>query len=101
MELLRSLLASKRVVLSGMDGLRPASEIAGACGWDRHEVADRGDVIVVWDLPQGATRIGWIDDEWIYLDPNAAHAAVERMAGTWGRLSAARGRFCRGLPRRD
>ena len=32
-------------------------EIAGACGWERHEEAVQGDVVPVWDQGPGATVI--------------------------------------------
>jgi hypothetical protein len=85
-ELLQSLLAAKRVVLAGMDGLAPDPAIAAACGWERKEQAVGTSAVLVWDLAPGATRVGWIDDDYAYLDPNASHAAVERMGRELGRL---------------
>jgi hypothetical protein len=86
-ELLKSLLASKRVVLSGMDGRTPPSEIAAACGWIREESSLRdGTLVPVWEQPHGSAMIGWIDDGCVYLDKNTSHAAVERLARELGRV---------------
>jgi hypothetical protein len=82
LELLKSLLATKRVVLRRTDGSRPGLEIAGACGWEERE-SQHGRI---WEPRPGSTEIGWIDDRWVYLDPNAAHMAVERMARELGRM---------------
>jgi len=91
LELLRSLLATKKVVLVGMDGNPPPDEIAEACGWTRRERFDRGpqgyrgELVSCWEQAPGATRIGWVDDSMVYLDPNESHAAVERRARDLGR----------------
>jgi hypothetical protein len=76
LELVRSLLASKRAVLSGTDGKPPSSTLAGACGWEQVMVANVTD----WRPAQGAVRIGWIHGIHVYLDPASAFAAAERLA---------------------
>lgn len=86
LEMTGTLLASQRVFLCGRDGLMPSCDVAAACGWRRVERALPGSGSVTdWETAPGATRIGWIDAEWIYLDPNSAHAAAERLARDLGR----------------
>jgi hypothetical protein len=80
LELVRSLLASKRAVLYATDGTMPPAEIAGACGWEKATVFAQGYPVTDWQPAPGAARIGWVDDTHAYLDPNAAHAAAERLA---------------------
>jgi hypothetical protein len=79
-DLLRSLLASKRAVLNGCDGHMPPIDIAGACGWERVSVASGGHLLDDWQPAPGAARIGWVDDSHVYLDPPTAHSAAERLA---------------------
>lgn len=80
LDLVRSLLASKRAVLHATDGTMPSIEIAGACGWE-HVTFNTGNSLGSdWQPAPGAARIGWIDDAHVYLDPSVAHAAAERLA---------------------
>jgi len=76
-ELVRSLLASKKALLSSTDGTMPPADIAGACGWERVSMGRNGPD---WQPAPGAARIGWVDDSYVYFDPSASHAAVERLA---------------------
>jgi 5S rRNA maturation endonuclease (ribonuclease M5) len=95
LELLRSLLGSKRAVLAGMDGMAPDAEIAPACGWQRMEVTRHGGKTVPdWDQAPGAARIGWVDDHTVYLDPNISHAAVERIARELGQVVGSKRQVC-------
>jgi hypothetical protein len=90
-ELIRSLLAMKKVALMGMDGSPPPDDIAGACGWEQDQElirSDEGDNRshrTYWRQANGATKIGWVDDRMVYLDPNESHAAAERRARDLGR----------------
>jgi hypothetical protein len=81
LDLVRSLLASKRAVLSATDGTMPPVAIAGACGWKHVTRTDtHGNQYLDWQPAPGAARIGWVDNQYVYLDPSAAHAAAERLA---------------------
>jgi hypothetical protein len=80
LELVRSLLASKRAVLSATDGTAPPEDIAGACGWEKTTILTRNGPEDVWQPAPGAARIGWVDTDHAYLDPTVAHAAAERLA---------------------
>jgi hypothetical protein len=80
LELVRSLLASKRAVLFATDGTMPPVEIAGACGWENATITTHTGSYRDWIPAPGAARIGWVDGTHVYLDPNAAHAAAERLA---------------------
>jgi hypothetical protein len=90
-ELLRSLLAMKKVVLMGMDGNPPPNDIADACGWEQAQELYRGEqgydhsIRSFWRQAPGATKVGWVDDRMVYLDPNESHAAVERRARDLGK----------------
>jgi hypothetical protein len=45
-------------------------------GWERRETQDGADIVP----ERGASFVGWIDEEFIYLDKHAAYAAVARFA---------------------
>jgi hypothetical protein len=79
-DLVRSLLASKRAVLSATDGTAPSTEIMGACGWEHVTIGTRNGTYSDWQPAAGAARIGWVDDQHVYLDPSTTHAAAERLA---------------------
>jgi hypothetical protein len=79
-ELVRSLLASKRAVLYATDGTMPPLDIAGSCGWERVTIGTRSGPCPDWQPAPGAARIGWVDDAHVCLDPPTAHAAAERLA---------------------
>ncbi len=72
-ELLGSAITSGRAHLADVDGRTPAN--AEAWGWRlepvgrEHEWRARGELI------------GWVEDEFIYLDPAAAHKAAREMCG--------------------
>jgi hypothetical protein len=80
LDLVRSLLASKRAMLSATDGTMPPVEIAGACGWEHVTLNSGGGSYTDWQPASGAARIGWVDDLHVYLDPTSSHAAAERLA---------------------
>jgi hypothetical protein len=76
LECLKSALAAKRAILHATDGTAPPLDIAGAAGWEQ---VPGGTSIALQPVP-GAARIGWIDDSYIYLNPDAAYAAAGRIA---------------------
>jgi hypothetical protein len=80
LDLMRSLLASKKAVLSATNGTAPPEDIARACGWECVTIQTRSGPDDVWQPPPGAARIGWVDAAYVYLDPTAAHAAAGRLA---------------------
>ncbi|MGH2689623.1 MAG: DUF927 domain-containing protein, partial [Actinomycetota bacterium] len=69
LELLRGAIASGRVHLAGPEGERPEVH-EEAWGWRR-------DASGTWE-PKGE-RVGWLDGEHVYLEPDAAYAAVQRL----------------------
>jgi hypothetical protein len=78
LRLLSAALASGRAHVAGPDGAAPA----GAEGWGwrtKGAAADSGDE---WQ-PQGR-RIGWVDADALYLEPDAAYAEAQRLAGEQG-----------------
>ena len=52
---------------------------AGAWGW-RGETVSLGDT-VNGDIREQGRRIGWLDGEQLYLDPEGSHAEVQKLAG--------------------
>jgi hypothetical protein len=76
LDLLRSLLAAKRAVLFRTNGELPGKDNVRACGFEQVSIGDRTD----WRPAPGAERIGWIDDQHVYIDPSIAHAAAARLA---------------------
>jgi hypothetical protein len=69
-ELLRSALASGRAHLAGLDGGKPDVD-GGAWGWRRSQGDD-------WE-PKG-DRVGWlVEAGHLYLDPDAAYAAAQKL----------------------
>jgi hypothetical protein len=80
LDLVRSLLASKRAVLFSINGDMPPIDIAGACGWEHVTISTRAGSASDWQPAPGAARIGWVDALHVYLDPANAHAAAERLA---------------------
>lgn len=65
-ELIQAALASGRAHLAAIDGGKPDAANAQTYGWRDGE-------------PQG-DRIGWLDDEDLYLQPDAAYSLARRMA---------------------
>jgi hypothetical protein len=74
LELLMSAIASGNAHLAGLDGNCPGEAVAAACGWRRR--------FERWE-PQGS-RIGWIEDVEVYLEPDAAYRAAQDAAGSAG-----------------
>jgi len=74
LELLMSAIASGKAHLAGLDGGCPGEDGAAACGWRKRYQQ--------WE-PQG-TRIGWIQDAEIYLEPDAAYNVAQAAAGDTG-----------------
>lgn len=65
-ELLQAALSSGRAHLAGLNGGRPDIDYAQAFGWRDDE-------------PQG-DRIGWVESDDVYLQPDAAYKLVQAMA---------------------
>ena len=72
LDLLRSVIASGRAHLSAPGGGRPPGE--ESWGWRAHDgrIEAKGE------------RIGWVDGDQVYLDPDAAYAAVQRLGDEVG-----------------
>jgi hypothetical protein len=87
-DLLIGVLAAGHGHLAAMTGDQPAtmpspdgtpgSITAGALGWRQRTVHGDDDYSYEWQ-PSGP-RIGWIDEDGIYLEPEASFAAVQRLA---------------------
>jgi hypothetical protein len=85
LRLLRAAITSGRVHVAGVDGCEPLDRnnyddgedrcIASIWGWRRDPQGD-------WRA-QG-TRVGWLDGQQLYLEPEATHAAVHEMARAQG-----------------
>jgi hypothetical protein len=78
-DLLRSALSSGRAHVAASNGECP-SESQQAWGWRRRE--DTNDSSGEWQY-QGKC-IGWVENENLYLDPDAAYAEANRLAGDQG-----------------
>jgi hypothetical protein len=74
MRLVRAALASGRAHIASLVGNAPA-ENPEAWGWRKEDTRDGPE----WK-PQGR-RIGWLEDEAVYIDPEAAHAEAQKLAG--------------------
>jgi hypothetical protein len=68
-ELLRGAIASGRAHLASPKGGKPEND-EGAWGWRRSDYGNHE--------PQGA-RIGWLDGDGVWLEPDAAYAAAQRL----------------------
>jgi hypothetical protein len=75
LELLMSAIASGKAHVAGADGNHPGDDVAAACGW-RQRFGNQ------WEA-QGA-RIGWMKDDDVYLEPDAAYQAAQNAAGQTG-----------------
>jgi hypothetical protein len=76
-DLLAAAVSSGQAHLAGRDGREP--ENAEAWGW---RAKPAGSALIPreeWQ-PQGPT-VGWVDGDCVYLDPEAAYAAVQRLGG--------------------
>jgi hypothetical protein len=86
LELLRSAVASGEAHVADRAGGAPMN-LESACGWRKREIVI-GEIVKVeperveW-LPQGA-RVGWLEDEDLYLDPEASYRTAQRMAPAGG-----------------
>ena len=70
--LLRACVASGRAHVASIKGHSPSIASPGTWGWRQADMSDR----TIWEA-QGR-RVGWLEDESLYLDPEAAHAEVQR-----------------------
>lgn len=75
-ELIRAALGSGKAHLAAMNGQKPGDATV-AYGW-RQDTDGSAD----WQ-PQG-TRIGWVDGESIYLNPDAAFSTAQQLGGAAG-----------------
>jgi hypothetical protein len=73
-ELLSAAIASGRAHVANPDGERPQD--AEAWGWRVATAGSRDFEREEWK-PQGE-RVGWVEDEDLYLEPDAAYAAVQK-----------------------
>lgn len=85
LRLLSAALASGRAHVAGTDGMEPRTP--ESWGWRAQERTYRGEggtpqTDVSWH-PQGR-RVGWIDGEDFYLQPESAFAAAQALAGEQG-----------------
>ena len=74
-ELLTSAVASGRAHVAATDGCVPPN--AGAWGWREKTATANPNEQIDWQ-PLG-DRIGWVDDEDLLLDPDAAYRAAQQM----------------------
>ncbi len=80
LELLRSAITSGRAHLASPDGEPP--EPPGGLGWRHREIGSGPHTRDEWQ-PQG-DRVGWIDDDGIFLDPAGAYRSAQAMVGASG-----------------
>ncbi len=78
-ELLSAALASGKAHLASMDGGEPQN----AADWGWRESSSIGEYSHGGMRPQG-DRIGWIDGEDVYLQPDAAHSVARRIGSETG-----------------
>jgi len=78
-ELLQAAISSGKAHLASIDGNKPSEP--QSCGWrkDDETQQEQGET---WRA-QGE-RIGWIEDDQIYLQPDAAYSTVQRLASSEG-----------------
>jgi hypothetical protein len=77
LELLCSGIGSGTAHLAGRDGTAPAE--SAAWGWRKQSMGTGAYARDEWH-PQG-DRVGWIEDDVVYLDPDASYRAAQAMAG--------------------
>jgi hypothetical protein len=75
-----ALVASGRAHLACPDGTEPADP--GQWGWQADGAARADDPRTIW-RPQGQ-RIGWVDGDEVYLQPDAAYTAARQYADAGG-----------------
>ena len=80
LELLRSALASGEAHLAAMSGASPHDAVSW--GWRLRTLGVGEKEVVRWE-PQGR-RIGWLDGENLYLEPESAFAVCQRLGATIG-----------------
>jgi hypothetical protein len=90
-ELLSAALASGRAHVANPEGGEP--EVPKAWGWRKATVGSRDLEREEW-RPQGE-RIGWLEDEDLYLEPDATLAAVHKQGRDSGEPLAVTGRTLR------
>lgn len=79
-DLLRAALTSGRVHLAGTDGKAPANP--SAWGWSMQPKGS--DPFSKSEIKANGELVGWIDDDDLYLERNAAYRAVQVMASSQG-----------------
>ena len=89
LELLNAVLSSGRAHLASFNGEEPYVTVRGeekqdpkAFGW-RLVTVGSGDYQREEWRPQG-DRVGWVDDQFLYLEPDASYAAAQRLGNTVG-----------------
>ena len=80
LELLASAIASGHAHIADPNGAAPKD--ATAWGW-REKIIGTGNYTREEWQSQG-DRVGWIDGEWIYLEPDASYKVAQNMAGSAG-----------------
>lgn len=80
LELVSGAVASGKAHLAGADGGEPDSP--GSWGW-RQSTVGTGDCTRLEWRPQG-DRIGWLDGDALYLEPDAAYGVIQRLASATG-----------------
>ena len=90
-ELLSAAIASGRAHVANPEGGEP--EVPEAWGW-RQATVGSGDFEREEWRPQGE-RVGWLEDEYLYLEPDAALAAVQKQGRDSGEPLAVTGRTLR------
>jgi hypothetical protein len=81
LRLLAAAVGSGRAHVVGAEGLEPRQP--AAWGWYGHEEqVSREEVVIRW-RHQGR-RVGWVDDDDLYLEPEASYAAAHELARDQG-----------------
>jgi len=71
--------AKKSILCVGRDGREPVG--CDELGWELHEVAETGGLAPRFTPSPRATRVGWADEDWLYLLPAEAYRYVVRFLG--------------------
>jgi hypothetical protein len=80
LRLLAAAVASEKAHVAGPKGDHPAEP--AAWGWRLVEIGTGENVR--WDWQAKGTRIGWVDGEHLFLEPEAAYAAAQALAREQG-----------------
>ena len=83
LELISSTLGSGNAHVAGVNGLEPVEPMAW--GWREKTIGAGASERTEWQ-PQGH-RIGWIDGDSLYLDPDASYKCAQSMAGNGESIS--------------